>query len=83
MGEVRKIEESICNSVRRCALLLCDNPLFFIINSYTTGLSPMVMTNLMRICLPEGEISAGEIGINITSPSMVLPCGATCRWESK
>ena len=82
-GEVWKIEDSICNFVRRCALLLSDNPLFFIINSYTTGLSPMVMTNLMKICLPEGNIEAGEIGVNITAPSMVLPCGATCRWESK
>ena len=79
-GEVWKIEESICNFVRRCALLLSDNPLFFIINSYTTGLSPMVMTNLMRICLPDGEIEAGEIGVNITAAGMVLPCGATSRW---
>ena len=80
-GEVWKIEDSICHFVRRCTLLLSDNPLFFIINSYTTGLSPTVMSNLMRMCLPEGNIEASEIGLKITSSSMVLPCGATARWE--
>lgn len=80
-GEVWKIEESICHFVRRCALLLSDNPLFFIINSYTTGLAPTVLTNLMKICLPEGRVESSEIGVKITSSSMVLPCGATGRWE--
>ncbi len=80
-GEVWKIEESICAFVRRCALLLSDNPLFFIINSYTTGLAPTVLSNLMKICLPDGKIESSEIGVNITASSMVLPCGATARWE--
>jgi len=80
-GEVWKIEESICHFVRRCALLLSDAPLFFIINSYTTGLAPTVLTNLMKMCLPEGRVESSEIGLNITSSSMVLPCGATGRWE--
>ena len=80
-GEVWKIEDSICQFVRRCSLLLSDDPLFFIINSYTTGLSPSVLINLMKMCLPEGKITSSEIGLNITSSEMVLPCGATCRWE--
>jgi len=80
-GEVWKIEDSICQFVRRCSLLLSDDPLFFIINSYTTGLAPTVLTNLMKMCLPEGKIESSEIGLNITSSSMVLPCGATGRWE--
>lgn len=80
-GEVWKIEESICAFVRRCALLLSDDPLFFIINSYTTGLAPTVISNLMQMCLPEGKIEASEIGLNITASQMVLPCGATARWE--
>ncbi len=80
-GEVWKIEDSICHFVRRCALLLSDEPLFFIINSYTTGLAPTVLTNLMKMCLPEGKIESSEIGLNITESSMVLPCGATGRWE--
>ena len=80
-GEVWKIEESICHFVRRSALLLSDNPLFFIINSYTTGLAPTVLTNLMQMCLPEGKVESSEIGLNISASSMVLPCGATGRWE--
>ena len=80
-GEVWKIEESICHFVRRCALLLSDNPLFFIINSYTTGLAPTVLSNLMQMCLPEGKVESSEIGLKITASSMVLPCGATGRWE--
>lgn len=80
-GEVWKIEDSICSFVRRCALLLSEDPLFFIINSYTTGLSPTVLTNLMKLCLPEGRAESSEIGLKITSSSMVLPCGATGRWE--
>lgn len=80
-GEVWKIEDSICHFVRRCALLLSDNPLFFIINSYTTGLAPTVLSNLLQMCLPAGKIESSEIGLNITASSMVLPCGATGRWE--
>ena len=80
-GEVWKIEDSICQFVRRCALLLSDDPLFFLINSYTTGLAPTVLTNLMKMCLPEGKIESSEIGLKITASSMVLPCGATGRWE--
>lgn len=80
-GEVWKIEESICHFVRRCALVLSDNPLFFIINSYTTGLAPTVLSNLMQMCLPKGKVESSEIGLKITASSMVLPCGATGRWE--
>ncbi len=80
-GEVWKMEDSIASFVKRTALLLSDNPLFFIINSYTTGLSPTVLTNLMKISLPKGRVEASEIGLNITGSSMVLPCGATGRWE--
>ena len=80
-GEVWKIEESICHFVRRCSLLLSDNPLFFIINSYTTGLAPTVLSNLMQMCLPEGKVESSEIGLKITTSSMVLPCGAPGRWE--
>ena len=80
-GEVWKIEDSICEFVRKTAKLLSDKPLFFIINSYTTGLSPTVLTNLMKLCLPKGNVEASEIGLNITASSTVLPCGATGRWE--
>lgn len=82
-GEVWKIEDSICEFVRRCALLLSDNPLFFIINSYTTGLAPTVLTNLMKLSLPDGDVESSEIGLDISASSMVLPCGATGRWTPK
>ncbi len=80
-GEVWKIEEAICQFVRKCSQLLSDSPLFFIINSYTTGLSPTVIMNLLQMCLPDGKVESSEIGLKISSSSLVLPCGATCRWE--
>lgn len=80
-GEVWKLEDSLYAFVERCALLLSDKPLFFVINSYTTGLQPGVLTNIMKLTLPKGKISADEIGLPISSSSMVLPCGATARWE--
>ena len=80
-GEVWKMEDSICAFVRTCAKLLSDEPLFFVINSYTTGLSPSVIENIMKICLPSGTIQSDEIGLCIKEADMVLPCGATARWE--
>lgn len=80
-GEVWKLEDSLYSFVERCALLLSDTPMFFVINSYTTGLQPGVLTNIMTLTLPKGKISADEIGLPISSSGMVLPCGATARWE--
>ncbi len=80
-GEVWKLEDSLFGFVQRCALLLSDNPMFFVINSYTTGLQPGVLKNIMALTLPEGKISADEIGLPIESGGLVLPCGATGRWE--
>lgn len=80
-GEVWKIEDSIYTFVKRCALLLSDDPAFFIINSYTTGLAPTVLSNLLTLCLPKGKAQAEEIGLKITASSITLPCGATGRWE--
>ena len=80
-GEVWKIEDEIYPLVKKCASLLSDSPLFFLINSYTTGLAPTVLSNLMQMCLPKGKVESSEIGLKITASSMVLPCGATGRWE--
>ncbi len=82
-GEVWKLESSLWGFVQRCALLLSDDPLFFVINSYTTGLQPGVIKNIMALALPKGEITADEIGLPITSSRLVLPCGATGRWEKQ
>lgn len=81
-GEVWKLEEQIYTLVSETAKLLSADPLFFIINSYTTGLSPSVMGYLLGSLLPkEGTVTADEIGLPVTSGGLVLPCGATAIWS--
>lgn len=80
-GEVWKLEDSLFTFVGRAALLLSDTPLFFVLNSYTTGLQPGVLKNILSLTLPKGSITADEIGLPITSSGLVLPCGATGRWS--
>lgn len=80
-GEVWKLEDSLFDFVQRCALLLADDPLFFVINSYTTGLQAGVLKNIMSLTLPKGRLTSDEIGLPISSSGLVLPCGATGRWE--
>ncbi len=85
-GEVWKLEEQIFPLVRDCVSLLSDTPLFFYINSYTTGLSPSVMQYILHALIPEklgGTIDADEIGLPVTANGWVLPCGSTARWRSK
>ena len=68
-----------------CSEILSDDPLFFLINSYTTGLSSYVLKNLLEININSkynGVISCGEVGLPITSCDLVLPCGIYGRWES-
>ena len=82
-GEVWKLEEQVYPLVAECVKLLSDNPLFFLINSYTTGLSPSVMQYVLGTLLPKnigGSLSADEIGLPVTANGMVLPCGATAMW---
>ena len=59
---------------------MSGDPLFFVLNSYTTGLQAGVLKNIMSLTLPAGRITADEIGLPITSSGLVLPCGATGRW---
>jgi len=83
-GEVWKLEEQIYPLVAECVKLLSDDPLFFLINSYTTGLSPSVMQYVLGSLLPQnigGTLSADEIGLPVTASGMVLPCGATALWH--
>ncbi|MBQ4612729.1 MAG: class I SAM-dependent methyltransferase [Clostridia bacterium] len=85
-GEVWKLEEQIYPLVQECVKLLSDKPLFFLINSYTTGLSPSVMQYVLGSLLPKGlsgELSADEIGLPVTASGLVLPCGATAMWRAK
>ena len=83
-GEVWKLEEQIYPLVAECVKLLSDDPLFFLINSYTTGLSPSVMQYVLGSLLPQGvkgTLSADEIGLPVTASGLVLPCGATAMWH--
>ena len=83
-GEVWDIEKNLNYLIRICTEILSDDPLFFIINSYTTGLSSTVLANLLssHLCfLKGGNISCGEIGLPITKQGFVLPCGIYGRWE--
>lgn len=77
-GEMWKMEDKIYDLVKLCSNLLSDNPLFFIINSYTTGLAPTVIKNIISLAL-SGKAEVEEIGLPVTSSGIFLPCGATGR----
>ena len=83
-GEIWKIEESVYPLVQLCAKLLTDKPLFFLINSYTTGLQPAVLTYMISTALKkfDGKVTASEIGLPVSSNGLELPCGASGRFES-
>ena len=84
-GEIWKIETAIHPLIRLCAQLLSPDPLFFLVNSYTTGLAPSVLSYLLGIeLLPKlgGKLSAQEVGLPVSSTGLALPCGASGRWES-
>jgi 23S rRNA (cytosine1962-C5)-methyltransferase len=83
-GEVWKIEDAIHTLVRLCSQLLSKDPLFFLINSYTTGLAPSVLAYLLGLEIKPkfgGTIDSQEIGLPVASSGLILPCGASGRWE--
>jgi 23S rRNA (cytosine1962-C5)-methyltransferase len=84
-GEIWKIEESIYPLVKLCVQLLSDQPLFFLINSYTTGLQPAVLSYMLGTELKRfhGIVDSEEAGLPVSSNGLVLPCGASGRWSSK
>ena len=84
-GEVWDIEKDLANLVNLCLSILSDKPLFFIINSYTTGLSKTSLENLLLTTINrkyKGIVSSDEIGLKIKDNNLVLPCGIYGRWES-
>ena len=83
-GEVWKFEENIDELVKLCKQVLSDKPLFFLVNSYTTGISSTVIENILKIdlMLKNGKYSCGEIGLPMTGSDMVLPCGIFAKWEA-
>ncbi|MEF2245034.1 class I SAM-dependent methyltransferase [Paenibacillus sp. IITD108] len=84
-GETWKLEDSLFPFLQTCTTILSDTPLFLLINSYTTGLSPSVLHNLLHMTMKAkygGQINCGEIGLPITASGLHLPCGILGRWEA-
>ena len=83
-GEIWKIEESIFPFITLCSKLLSDKPLFFLVNSYTTGLAPSVLTYMISTALKPrfgGTVVSDELGLPVSGSELCLPCGASGRWE--
>lgn len=80
-GEMWKLETELFPLVKLCTEVLSDNPLFFLINSYTTGLQPQVIDNILRLNLKGGTTEAYEVGLN-TEDGIVLPCGCSGLWKA-
>lgn len=85
-GEVWKFEDSIYTLIHACMKILSDEPLFVLINSYTTGISSIVLENILKTTLlplyPNGVVDAGEVGLPIVKDHLILPCGIYGRWQS-
>ena len=84
-GEIWKIEENVFPFVELTAKLLSDKPLFFLINSYTTGLQPAVLSYMLNLTVKKqfgGTVAAEEIGLPVSGTGLVLPCGASGRWQA-
>lgn len=84
-GEIWKIEEELYELINLCMEVLSDKPIFFMVNSYTTSLSPVLVENILKLSLLKkfgGVVTSYEIGLPITKQSIVMPCGSTGRWEN-
>jgi len=81
-GELWKLEDELYHLVEACMEVLSDEPLFFLINSYTTGFSPQVPANLLAYFFRDrkGRAASGELGLPIGNTSLILPCGTYARW---
>ncbi|MBD5543539.1 MAG: SAM-dependent methyltransferase [Lachnospiraceae bacterium] len=82
-GEIWKIEDSIFPFIELCTKLLAKDAIFFLINSYTTGLQPAVLSYMMNTAITKkwgGKVEASEIGLPVTESQLILPCGASGRW---
>lgn len=85
-GEIWKIEDSIHSFVQLCTQILSDDAIFFLINSYTTGLAPSVLNYMISTEIVKkkwgGKVEAEEIGLPVKNSGLILPCGASGRWSS-
>ena len=83
-GEIWQFEENICDLVTLCEQVLSEDPLFFLINSYTTGISAKVLENILNLNIEKkhkGSVTSGEIGLPMKNSKIVLPCGIYGKWE--
>ena len=83
-GEVWQFENNIYDLVKLCEEVLSDDPLFFLINSYTTGISNTVLADILNLTIQnkhKGKITSGEIGLPMENSDLVLPCGIYGKWE--
>lgn len=83
-GEIWKMEENIYAFLQLCMRILSDDPLFVLLNSYTTGLQPAVLSYMMNSTFTArfgGQVTADEIGLPVTRSGLILPCGASGRWQ--
>lgn len=84
-GEVWKLEDNLWDFVSLCSGILSDDPLFVMINSYTTGLSPSVLSYICQSIFGQkagGRSESRELGLPVAESGLILPCGSTCRWEA-
>ena len=82
-GEVWQFENNIYDLVELCSNVLSDDPLFILINSYTTGISSTVLANILNLTINKkykGHVESGEIGLPMTDSKLILPCGIYGRW---
>ncbi|HEY8464681.1 MAG TPA: class I SAM-dependent methyltransferase [Bacillota bacterium] len=85
-GEIWKIEDELFALLKDCIQIMAPKPLFFLINSYKTGLAPTVIQNMLTLAMDgkyRGTAVVDEIGLPVTVTKLVLPCGASCRWEAQ
>lgn len=84
-GEIWKIENELYPLVLECLKILSDNPLFFLINSYTTGFSSSVLSNILKLTVGKkygGTVCSDELGLIMTSKNLPFPCGISGRWQA-
>ena len=84
-GEVWQFENNIYDLVELCTKVLSNNPLFFLINSYTTGISSKVLEDILHLTVAKrykGKVESGEIGLPMENSKLVLPCGIYGKWEN-
>lgn len=83
-GELWKLEDELYPLIEACMKILSDEPSFFLINSYTTGMSQTIMNNVLTLTMKKkygGTVSCDEIGLMMQDKQMILPCGISCRWN--